>query len=155
MQAVVVPVIVPVRIHVWAWVSLRSIFLLPPFLLRIRLVGRRNVRFFLVHILHENLRGCRSFHVVCYRKNGNIARRVGATEYEGFYCPESGIRGSTGVAVRLRGGYRRTPPVVSRVVLVFPSFVRENAPSLCFHLFRRVSNDTRNKSANSGLAWGA
>ena len=46
MRAGVVPVLAPVRIHVGAPMSLRSLFRLPPFLLRILPIGRRNVRFF-------------------------------------------------------------------------------------------------------------
>ena len=128
MQARVGPVLVPGRIRVGAPMSLRSLFRLPPFLLRILPVGRRNVRFFLVHVLHGNLRGCRSFRVWCYCKDGNIVRRAGAPGYAVGYRLVSGIRGSIGVAVHLRGVYRRTPLVILQVVLVFPSSVREAAP---------------------------
>ena len=55
-QDAVVPILVPVRISVGAWISLRSLVRLPPFLLLIHGVGRRNVRLFLVHAPHGNLR---------------------------------------------------------------------------------------------------
>ena len=74
----VVPVLVTIRIRVGAWISLRFLVRPPPFLVRIPRVGRRNVRFFLVHALLGNLRGCRSFHVGCYRKvRGRLSSRLG------------------------------------------------------------------------------
>ena len=78
MQAAVVPVLVPGRIRVGASMSFRTLFRLPPFLLRILPLGHRNFRSFNVHVLHGNLRGCRSFHVGSYCKDGNVVRRVGA-----------------------------------------------------------------------------
>ena len=92
--------------------------------------GRRNVRFFLGHILHGNLRGCRSLHVGCYCKDGNIVRRVAASGYVVGYRPVSGTRGSLGLASPLRGGYHRTRLVLSQAALVFRSSVLETAPSL-------------------------
>ena len=125
MLAAVGPVLVPGRIHVGASMSFRSLFGLPPFLSRILPVSRRNVRFFLVRVLHGNLRGCRSFNVGCYRKDGNIVRRADAAGHAVDYRLVSGSRGSIGVAVHLRGVYNRTPLVMSQFVLVSPSSVRE------------------------------
>ena len=49
----------------------------------------------------------------------------------------SGILGSIGVDVHRRGVYHCTPLVLSQVVLVFSSFVRESAPSWGFPSFGR------------------
>ena len=132
MQAGLFPVLVPGRILFGAPMSLRSLFRRPPFLLRILSVGRRNVRFFLVRILHGNLRGCRILHVGCYRKDGHIVRRVGGAVYAVGCRLVWSIGRSIGVAAHLRCVYHRTPLVTSQFVLVFPSFVWETALSWGF-----------------------
>ena len=132
MPAAVVPVLVPDRIRGGAPMSLRSLFRLPRSLLRILPIGRRNVRSFRVRVLDGNLRGCRSFDVGCYRKDGSIGRLVDAPGYAVEYRLVSSIRRLMGVAAHLRGVYRLTPHVLSPFVLLFPSFVRETAPSRVF-----------------------
>ena len=96
MQAAVVPVLVPSLVRVGASMALRSLFRLPPYLLRIVPVGHRNVRSFRIRALHGNLRGCRSFHAGYYPKDGNIVRRVVAPGYVLGYCLVSGIQRSMG-----------------------------------------------------------
>ena len=132
MQAAVVPVLVPVRTPVGTSVSFRSFVRPPPFPLRIIRVGRRNVRFLLVYVIHRNLCGCRSLYDGCCLKEVNVGRRVGAPRYIVGYRRVSDSRGSRGVAAHLWGVHRRTPLVLSRTIIVFPSSALVTAPSLGF-----------------------
>ena len=131
-----------------AFVSFRPLVRILPFPLRIVFVCCRIARF---SVVHRSLRDCSRLHVGYYRKGGIIARPNGAPGYAVLSRLVLAIRRSLRIVSHLRVAYTRTPFVLSRSVLVFPSSARETTPSLGFLGPGQVSNDAPSTCVGSGL----